>query len=68
MKPYTVNFIADHFSMFVSVELDPKEDDLHGATDDEMEEVAIDLARKMMLYHYGIDIAKLSDTTEVVAG
>ena len=54
--------------LFRSVELDPKEDDLHGATDDEMEEVAIDLARKMMLYHYGIDIAKLSDTTEVVAG
>lgn len=68
MKPYTVTFIADHFTMNVGVEVDVSEPDVAGATEDELEAVAADLARNMMEYHYGIDIYKLADTTEVRGG
>jgi hypothetical protein len=68
MKPYTVTFIADHFTMNVGVELDLLESDIAGAGGDELEEVATSLARNMMEYHYGIDISKLCDSTEVCEG
>jgi hypothetical protein len=68
MKPYTVTFIADHFTMNVAVELDLLEPDIADADDDELETVATDLAKNMMLYHYGIDISKLCDTVETIQG
>jgi hypothetical protein len=68
MTPYTVTFIADHFTMNVGVELDLLEPDIHGAGDDELDQVAADLAKNMLQYHYGIDIAKLCDTVETVQG
>lgn len=58
MKPYTVTFPADHFTIQVPVELDLLEPDLDGADDDELRQVAADLARNMFEYHYGIDIRK----------
>ena len=68
MTPYTVTFIADHFTMNVAVELDLLEPDIADADDDELEIVATDLAKNMMLYHYGIDISKLCDTVETIKG
>lgn len=58
MKPYTVTFPADYFTIKVPVELDLLEPDLDGADDDELRRVAADLARNMFEYHYGIDIRK----------
>jgi hypothetical protein len=68
MKPYTVTFVADHFTMNVLAELDLSEPDINGTGDDELEQVAADFARNMLMYHYGIDIAKLCDITEVREG
>jgi len=65
MTPYTVTFIADHFTMNVAVELDLLEPDIADADDDELE---TDLAKNMMMYHYGIDISKLCDTVETIQG
>lgn len=58
MKPYTVTFPADYFTIKVPVELDLLEPDLDGADDDELRRVAADLARNMFEYHYGIDIRR----------
>ena len=68
MTPYTVTFIADHFTMNVGVELDLLEPDISDADDDALEAVATDLAKNMMLYHYDIDISKLCDTVETIRG
>ena len=68
MKPYTVTFVGDYFTMNVPAELDLSEPDIAGAGADELEQVAADLARNMLMYHYGIDIAKLCDSTEVREG
>jgi hypothetical protein len=68
MSPYTVTFVADHFTMNVGVELDLLEPDISGAGDDELEQVAADLAKNLLMYHYGIDIMKLCDSVETVQG
>ena len=66
--PYNVTFVGDFFSTTVSVEVDTEEPDIMGFTGEQLEDVALDLAKKMMEYHYGWKIADVSDEVTVVAG
>ena len=66
--PYSVTFVGDFFSTTVSVEVDTEEPDIMGFTGEQLEDVAIDLAKNMMEYHYGWKIADASNEVAVVAG
>jgi len=66
--PYNVTFVGDFFSTTVSVEVDTEEPDIMGFTGEQLEDVALDLAKNMMEYHYGWKIADVSDEVTVVAG
>ena len=66
--PYSVTFIGDFFSTTVPVELDTEEPDIMGFTGEQLEDVALDLAKNMMEYHYGWNVAEVANIIEVVAG
>lgn len=66
--PYSVTFIGDFFSTTVTVELDTEEPDIMGFTGEQLEDVALDLAKNMMEYHYGWNVAEVANIIEVVAG
>lgn len=68
IRPYNVTFVGDFFYTTVSVELDTEEPDIADSSEDELEDVAIDLAKNMMEYHYGWKVADVSDEIAVVAG
>lgn len=66
--PYSVTFVGDFFSTTVSVEVDTEEPDIIGFTGEQLEDVALDLAKNMMEYHYGWSVADVSNDITVVAG
>lgn len=66
--PYTVTFVSDLFTLCMGVELDLLEPDIAGADDEQLERTAMDLAKNMLLFHYGIDIAKITDEIEATQG
>lgn len=66
--PYSVTFVGDFFSTTVSVEVDTEEPDIMGFMGEQLEDVALDLAKNMMEYHYGWNVAEVAITIEVVAG
>lgn len=52
-KPFTVQFVGEHFSLQTSVELDLSEPDLAGKDVAGLMEVAEDLAKNLLELHYG---------------
>lgn len=59
-KPFTVEFVGDYFSMRTSVELDLNEPDLADQDDEDLMETAEELARNLLLDHYGWDMNSLA--------
>ena len=59
-KPFTVAFVGDYFALTTTVELDLNEPDLAGKDDDEIADVAEDLAVNLLDSHYGWDIRSIS--------
>ena len=68
ISPYTVTFVSDLFTLRMGVELDLLESDIANADGEQLEQVAMDLAKNMLLFHYGIDIAKIADEIEATQG
>jgi ABC-type uncharacterized transport system substrate-binding protein len=66
--PYNVTFVGDFFSTTVTVELDTDEPDLIGASAEELEDTASDLANNILEFHYGWNVGERSTSIEVVAG
>lgn len=68
-KPFTVQFVGDYFTLQVSAELDLNEPDLAGKDEEELWEVAEDVAKGLLLSHYGWDMDKLATVDiEVLEG
>jgi hypothetical protein len=68
MKPYTVTFIGDFFTLRTSVELDLEEPDIAGKSPDELLDVATELASRWLNFHYGWDVKSVADEIETVEG
>ena len=70
IKPYTVTFTGDYFTMRTSVELDL--DDIIAdslPTDDEsLREIATQLASNILQFHYGWNVTAVSDEIEATEG
>lgn len=60
LKPFTVQFVGDYFSLQTSVEIDLTEPDVAGKGIEELMEVAEDLAKNLLELHYGWDMDKLA--------
>jgi hypothetical protein len=68
VKPYTVTFVGDFFTIITSVELDPHEDDIVGRSPEELLDVATELASRWLNFHYGWDVKSVATEVEAVAG
>jgi len=70
IKPYTVTFTGDFFSIRTSVELDLDDlvEDSQPTDDESLREVAIGLASNILQYHYGWDVPSLSHEIEATEG
>lgn len=68
MKPYTVTFVGDFFTIITSVELDPHEEDIVGRSPEELLEVATELASNTLKFHYGWDVEAVSTEVKAVEG
>lgn len=62
---YTVTFVGDYFSLTHFVELDLTDPTFAELDEDGLEESAIDMAHKNLMYHYGWDLAKTAWETSV---
>jgi len=70
IKPYTVTFTGDFFSIRTSVELD-LDDLVEGSQpidNESLREVAIGLASNILQYHYEWDVPPLSHDIEATEG
>lgn len=70
IKPYTVTFTGDYFSIRTSVELDLDDliEDSQPIDDESLREVATGLASNILQYHYGWDVPPLSHEIEATEG
>ena len=59
-KAFTVQFVGDHFSLQTSVDVDLNEPDVAGKSEEELIEVAEDLAKNLLELHYGWDMDELA--------
>lgn len=59
-KPFTVQFVGDHFCLQTTVEIDLTEPDVADKSPDALLEVAEDLAKNLLLHHYGWDMDVLA--------
>jgi len=70
IKPYTVTFTGDYFSICTSVELDLDDiiADSHPTDDESLREIAIQLASNILQFHYGWNVPAVSDEIEATEG
>lgn len=59
-KSFNVLFVGDYFSLRTSVEVDLDEPDVAGKNEEELMEVAEDLAKNLLELHYGWDMDSLA--------
>jgi hypothetical protein len=60
-----VTFVGDFFSLTHFVEIDLEEPSFANLDNDQLEEVAIDMATKNLRYHYGWEMKDISWETTV---
>lgn len=64
---FSVTFVGDYFSLTHFVEIDLGEASFADLDNDALEEVAIDMAKKNIKYHYGWDLDAKGVVWEVTA-
>lgn len=59
-KPFIVQFVGDYFCLQTTVEIDLTEPDVADKSPDALFDVAEDMAKRLLLHHYGWDMDVLA--------